>query len=161
MASNSIPTRKFMTNSVVTIGKDEPVLSAYKLMIERKIRHLPVIDQEENVVGMLSDRDVQRAMVVDRTNGIDSEEIYLNSSKIVSEFMSPKAFTALPDTPLSAIIEEMMEQKISAVIIVNDALKCEGIVTSNDIMRVFLDQMARNRQIFDQPMSFFFSNTLY
>lgn len=150
-----------MTKAVLTIGKDESVLSAYKIMFENKIRHLPVIEKDGTITGMLSDRDVQRAMVVDRTNGEGSEEVYLNHSKKVNEYMTPVAFTALPETPLSSLIEEMMEKKISAVIIVDETVKCVGIVTSNDIMRVFLEQMSRNRQIFEQPMSFFLPNTLY
>lgn len=154
-------TRKFMTKAVLIIDKDESVLSAYKIMFDNKIRHLPVIEKDGTVIGMLSDRDVQRAMVVDRANGEESEEVYLNHSKKVNDFMAPVAFTALPETPLSSLIQEMMEKKISAVIIVDETLKCVGIVTSNDIMRVFLEQMSRNRQILEQPMSFFLSNTLY
>ncbi len=153
--------RKFMTEVVVTIGKEDRVLDAYKLMIDKKIRHLPVIQSDGTVIGMLSDRDVQRAMIVDRPAGNGSEEVYLNGTKKVSEYMSLKAFTAYAETPLGSVVEEMMLEKVSAVIIVSSTMKCLGIVTSNDIMRVFLDQMARNRQIFEQPMSFFFSNTLY
>lgn len=150
-----------MTRAVVTIRKDVSVLEAYKLMYEKKIRHLPVTDNENVVIGMLSDRDVQRAMVVDRTNTADGEEIYLNKGKKVSEFMSPVAFTALPDSPLTSVIEEMMEKKISAVVIVDEALKCIGIVTSNDIMRVFLEHLSRDRELLERPMTFFFPNTLY
>ncbi len=153
--------KKIMTQEVVCIRKEASVLEAYKLMFEKKVRHLPVTEKDGTVTGMLSDRDVQRAMVVDRSNGEKVEEIFLTTTKKVAEYMTPIAFTALSDTPMTLIIEEMMAKKISAVIIVDETLRCEGIVTSNDIMRVFLDHMARDREIFEKPISFFYSNTLF
>ena len=156
-----LTTKNYMTREVVTISKEASLLEAYKIMYEKRIRHLPVIDNEGIVIGMLSDRDVQRAMVINRAGGADSEEIYLNQSKKVSEYMSVIAFTALPDSPLTSIIDEMMKKKISAVIITDEKLRCAGIVTSNDIMRVFLEHLDRDDEIFEKSISFFSPNVLY
>lgn len=156
-----LTTKAAMTNKVISISKDASILEAYKLMYEKRIRHLPVTEIDGTVTAMLSDRDIQRAMVVDRASGGESEEIFLSSKKKVSEYMTPIAFTALPQTPLTIIIEEMMVKKISAVIVVDETLKCAGIVTSNDIMRIFLKHVARDKEIFEKPISFFNSTTLY
>ncbi len=150
-----LTTKTFMTREVFTIRENLSVLEAYQLMYTRNIRHLPVLDKDDIVIGMLSDRDVQRAMVV---NGGD---VFLNSGKLVSEFMSPIAFTALADTPLTVIMEEMMEKKISAVVIVDERLKCLGILTSHDVLRIFLKHLERDHEIFEKPISFFSSNTLF
>lgn len=154
-------TKSFMTKDVLTVTEDSSLLSAYKIMYEKRIRHLPVIDKNQVVIGMLSDRDIQRAMVVDRTGGEINEEVYLNAKKKVSDFMSVIVFSVLSGTSLNTVIEEMMTKKISAVVVVDEESRCVGIVTSNDIMRVFLGVLGRNHELLEKPMSFFLSNTLY
>lgn len=156
-----LKTKNFMTREVVTTSKDTSLLEAYKTMYEKSIRHLPVVDQEGIITGMLSDRDIQRAMVINREGGADSEEIYLNHTKKVSDYMSVIAFTALPDSPLTSVIDEMMKKKISAVIITDESLHCVGIVTSNDVMRIFLEHLDRDDAIFRKSISFFSPNVLY
>jgi CBS domain-containing protein len=150
-----LTTKNYMTRDVFTITNDQSVLEAYKLMCTKNIRHLPVVDKDGIVTGVLSDRDVQRAMIV------DLDEVFLNAKKLVADYMSPIAFTALSDSPLTAIIQEMMEKKISAVVIVDESLKCVGIVTTNDIMRVFLKHLDHDHEIFGKPISFFTPNILY
>src|SRR6266496_312401 len=56
------PMRDVMTARVLTIAADDDVLAAAKLMSERRIRHLPVVEGE-NVIGMLGIRDALRLIV--------------------------------------------------------------------------------------------------
>ena len=52
-----------MTRRVVTIREDETVWKAITLMVEHGIRHLPVVDEEGNVRGVISARDALRILV--------------------------------------------------------------------------------------------------
>mgnify|MGYP003348804238 CR=1 FL=1 len=61
-----------MTRSLLTVRWNLSLEDAWKMMKERSIRHLPVLDAEGGLIGILSDRDVKRAM--------RSEEHTLNSS---------------------------------------------------------------------------------
>ena len=149
-----------MSTNVVTVKPEDSLLSAWKLMCEQNILHLPVADASGVVVGMLSDRDVQRAMVVDRPAG-DAEEIFLTATKKVSGFMTPTVFSVRMETTISSIIEEMLKRKVSAIVVLDDHLCCVGIVTSTDILGLFLDQIKRSEENLNKPLSFFFPNTLY
>ena len=51
-----------MSGSMVHIGWEQPVHDAFQMMQTRRLRHLPVLDADHQVIGIISDRDVQRAM---------------------------------------------------------------------------------------------------
>lgn len=56
--SKPVPTiQKYMTTCPETIGRDQPMSTAHRVMRERRIRHLPVLDGG-HIVGVVSDRDL-------------------------------------------------------------------------------------------------------
>ncbi len=54
-----------MTKNVITISPETPVKEAAKIMVEKKIRHLPITEQDR-IVGIISDRDILRALVAQK-----------------------------------------------------------------------------------------------
>jgi CBS domain-containing protein len=61
---------KVMTHHVITISPDAPILDAAELMLEHKISGLPVVDNHEKLVGILSESDIFRMLVKSRTRAI-------------------------------------------------------------------------------------------
>ena len=53
----AIPVREVMRRDLLTVGPDDPALVACKLMLERKLGCLPVVDEERNLVGILTEAD--------------------------------------------------------------------------------------------------------
>lgn len=53
----SIPVREVMRRDLITVGPDEPALSACKTLLERKLGCLPVVDGEGNLVGIVTEAD--------------------------------------------------------------------------------------------------------
>ena len=51
-----------MTRKVVTVDEEAGILDAQKLMAENKIRHLPIIDENQRLVGIVTDRDIRSAL---------------------------------------------------------------------------------------------------
>ncbi|NBU22190.1 CBS domain-containing protein [bacterium] len=49
-----------MSNRLITIGWNEKMSTAHQKMMDQKIKHLPVTNERSEIVGVLSDRDVQR-----------------------------------------------------------------------------------------------------
>lgn len=150
--------RAVMSTSVQSVSPEQSLLTAYNLMYINRIRHLPVIDNTGTAVGMLSDRDIQRAMIVSQGDG---DEMYLSSSKTVGDFMSVPLFSVRPEMPVSLLIDEFLKKKVSAVVVLDDARKCVGIITDYDLLTLLRRNIERDEELSVKPLSFFFPNTLY
>lgn len=108
-----------MTKKLITINHDAPASEALRLMSNFWIRHLPVMDaEEEYIVGMLSERDLLSAP---------------NSDIQVSKIMSKPLKTFDIGTPIKAIVSAMIEEKISAFLVTKHE-DVVGIVTSEDML---------------------------
>ena len=53
---------QIMSRKLITVGMSDSMRKAYQMMQEHRIRHLPVLDAEGVIIGILSDRDTRRAM---------------------------------------------------------------------------------------------------
>lgn len=115
---------KFMTTSPHTIGSDQTLEQAKKIMHEFSIRHLPVLNAGK-VVGIISEKDI---------NFLSSfKEIDLQKEK-VEQAMTLDPFMVNADTLLDGICMEMAEKKIGSVL-VKDNNKLVGIFTWIDALR--------------------------
>lgn len=57
---------KIMTSHVLTIGPDQPILDAAQLMLEKKVSGLPVVDEDDTLLGILTESDIFRMLVKTR-----------------------------------------------------------------------------------------------
>ncbi len=130
--------RDVMTSPAVAIRWDASVLEASALMEEKNIRRLPVVDEENVLIGIISDGDVREALsIYNLTNPYapDQDEILL----AVDEIMSAPVFTVGPDTHLREVIRIMLDHKIGGVPVVDDARHPLGVITESDIFRLILE----------------------
>ena len=96
---------------------------AEELMKEKRIRHLPVINSEKMIVGMLSKTDLT--------------DITKFSQFPVDIFASTPVEWVLADCPLWRVSTIMIEKKISSVILCSENGEAVGIITSNDLLFQF------------------------
>ena len=68
-----------MTSPVETIHRDAPCDEALKVMLEKHIRHLPIIDRDGTLAGMISMRSLLHDKVEDLTDQLDSLEAYFTA----------------------------------------------------------------------------------
>jgi CBS domain-containing protein len=131
---------QIMTKHPITIGYEDSIQQASELMLEHRFRHLPVTDQLGDVIGILSDRDIQRAMEV-RKRGIESETVIASHRK-VKDFMSWPPNTISDQSDLKDVLEQMIKEKISALLISSTQTgKVRGIITSEDLLKEFLHSL--------------------
>jgi len=71
--------QEVMTSPVATISRDSTADDALKLMLERHIRHLPIIDRDGKLAGMISIRNILHDKVEDLTVQLDSLEAYFTA----------------------------------------------------------------------------------
>ncbi len=123
--SKAIPTiQKYMTTNPHSIGKDQTLAAAEKMMHQYGIRHLPVLDGGK-LLGIISDRDIK---FLETFKDVDPTKVTLDSMYI------EKVFCAEPDARLDEVCDVMAENKYgSTVIMSND--KLVGIFTWVDALR--------------------------
>ena len=123
---------QIMSRPAVAINEDETVHNTIQLLKNQKFHHLPVINHDGLVMGIISDRDVMRFSL-----NHTAEEQQLTQIKTV---MNRKVITAAVDTEIRHIAEVMTKQRISALPITNDRNKLLGIVSSTDILRTIVNK---------------------
>lgn len=128
----------WMSTSVYTAHSDSPLSEAVKVMRERKIKHLPVVDKKNAVVGVLSDRDIKEYMPSKATT-LDVYELHnvLLETK-VTKVMKKKVLTAKPDLPIEEAAMIMYDNNIGCLPIVESG-KLVGIISDRDLFRVLVD----------------------
>jgi acetoin utilization protein AcuB len=117
-----------MSPNLVTISAYQPIGEAQALMEEKGIRHLPVVDADGMVIGILSDRDVNRAMSPVRPGFM--------GGMVVSDFMSWPAITVDENMPLAEVAEGMLDEKVSSFLVTKETREVVGIITSDDLLKV-------------------------
>lgn len=129
-----------MTKKLVTVSAEASMRAAYDLMNEKGIRHLPVAAPGGEIVGIISDRDTQRAITPVKTPSgrVDEELASLDEFK-VSDFMSWPLFAIPNDTSVTETVSIMIQRKISAVLVRDHAERVIGILTTEDLMRRLAD----------------------
>lgn len=134
---------RVMTRKPKTIHLDEPVPVAYETMRDKHIRHLPVVDDSGRIIGIISDRDVARAMqpLANEPSAI-SQEVEFKPEHKVRDFMSWPVLSVRETEDLSVATQTILKEKISALIVHDDDDYPRGIVTTDDILRLFLAQMS-------------------
>lgn len=113
-----------MTEKVVTIRQTSTVREALKLLAQLDVRHLPVVDEHSELVGMLSERDLLRLR--------RSTEVL---NRAVSEVMSSDVLVVTPTTHVDEIIDLMTEHRIGALPVVDNDSQLAGIVSYVDVLR--------------------------
>ncbi len=113
-----------MTSQVVSIRQTASVREALRTLDELDVRHLPVVDEHSELVGMLSDRDLQRL-----------RRSHQSMRGPVSQVMSADLHVVSPTTDVSEIVDIMSENRIGAVPVVDADSHLAGIVSYVDVLR--------------------------
>jgi CBS domain-containing protein len=119
-----------MTKSLVSVRWNLPMAEACKLMEERRLRHLPVMGEDGSLVGILSDRDVKRAM--------DPRFPAFSQDCLVGDSMSWPVLSVPEEAPILEVVDSMLNRKVSAILVTKGDVP-SGIVTSDDLLRVLRD----------------------
>ena len=129
--------REVMTQPAIVIEWGASILDASALMEERGVRRLPVVDEENIVIGVVSSGDVREATSVYHTASPyapDQDEILLD----VDEVMTSPALTVTPDTQLLDVVRLLVKHKIGGVPVVDVQGQALGMITESDVFRLLL-----------------------
>lgn len=127
--------RDLMSKDVVTIGASESCQAAVERMARNRVRHLPVVDDDRHIVGVVTDRDLRHHLFAKGalTGGEVIAERLLRAAP-VSDIMSSPAISVGPDDPLEGAARLMLEDKIGSLPVVEDG-RPVGMITETDLLR--------------------------
>lgn len=120
-----------MTKDLSTVHWLDSLQFAEEKMHRSNIRHLPVVDDHGHLVGIISDRDIQRGRSA-YTDFVDRELI-----PSVADYMTQPVEQISSHTELQEVIHRMITYKISAYVVVENK-QLVGIVTTDDLLRILL-----------------------
>ena len=132
--------RERIQREVVTISPDASFFEARSLIHEKGIRHVPVVDKNNTVVGIVTDRDIRKAAPSDATALSVHELNYLLGHLKVSSFMTPRRqlITITPDTLIEEAAQLMSDHKIGCLPVL-EGEKLYGIFTETDALNHLVD----------------------
>ena len=136
--------RDIMSQPPIVVAWDAPILEASAIMESNDIRRLPVVNDHEQVIGIISLGDVREACsvyTIASPYAPEQDEIVL----AVDEVMSTPVYTVHPSDNLLVAVRLMLEHKIGGIPVVDDNKRTVGMVTESDIFRLLL-QMAKEEQ---------------
>ncbi len=132
--------REKIQKNPVTIGPDASFYEARNLIHEKGVRHLPVVDKNNALVGIVTDRDIREAAPSDATLLSVQELNYLLGKLKVSSFMTPKdkLITISPDTIIEEAVQLMHDHKIGCLPVLEGG-KLYGLFTETDALDHLVD----------------------
>jgi acetoin utilization protein AcuB len=127
-----------MTPDPITVTEKTPVDEALRIMREKKVRRLPVLNKKGAMVGIVAEKDILYASPSPATSLSIHEIHYLVSKLTVGEIMKKEVFTVTDDTPLEEAARIMADNQIGALPVLHGG-KLVGIITETDIFKAFLE----------------------
>ena len=137
--------RDMMVRSLVTVDQDAGLGTAERLMRTRRIRHLPVLDRARRLVGILTDRDLRRALL-DPALHERPRQLPGTLERIkVRDVMTIGALAVRAEVDVREAAGIMHERDIGALPVVANEGRIVGMLTATDVMQYFVSGRARGR----------------
>jgi CBS domain-containing membrane protein len=131
--------RDLMTEDVRTLGPLDSLADAADLMDSLHIRHVPIVEDGGEIVGLVTERDLSKtAFSVRESLPVSLQEDLLHRRR-VREIMTEEVETVEPDEDLKVAAEMLLENKIGCLP-VTEGLRLVGIVTEADFVRDYLER---------------------
>jgi acetoin utilization protein AcuB len=136
--------KDWMTRDVITVTPKTTLPEAHRLMTEKKIRRLPVVDNER-LLGIVTRGDVRGAEPSGATSLSIWEVNYLLSRLKIEELMTRQAVTTHENATIGEAAELMLQHKISGLPVVDNEQRLVGIITESDIFRLVVGKWREER----------------
>jgi acetoin utilization protein AcuB len=130
--------KNWMTTNVITISPDTSMMKASRLMKEKGIRRLPVLDEAGAVIGIVTDRDIKDASPSKATS-LDIHEIYYLLSELkVKDIMTKNPVCSGETDSVEGVALKMLEKRFGGMPVVDEEGRIKGIITDSDIFKLLV-----------------------
>lgn len=146
--------KEAMNKNVIAVCWSDDLESSYQIMRDAGVRHLVVVDDFGFLRGVISDRDFQRATLGDPLS------VEFVEGSIIKDFMNWPAETISSKAKLREAAQEMINKKISALVITEDDEEATGIITHEDLLRVLVQLLGEKSTFKDKLIDTIYSTPL-
>jgi len=127
-----------MTAQVITITKEDDIFTARDLMATNKIRHLPVVEEGDRLIGIITDRGIRSALPYDLYKGIASDEEKNRVATLkIGAIMTPQPKTISPLDTIQDALLRIQKERVGAFPVVDDDGRLKGMLSVRDLLRAF------------------------
>lgn len=126
----------FMSKEVVTANPRDGLRQTFYRMRERNVHHMPVLDEHERVIGIISDRDLRRPDWVDDEENVAHYYILDNEHK-VEQAMAREPLTIHRNDNIKDVVKVFRKLHYGALPVVDDDRRLVGILSVYDLLRAF------------------------
>ena len=131
---------EMMTKNVYTLKKDDTIEKAIQLIKEKRIRHIPIVDDEMKCIGIVTDRDIRLAVPsIFSTN--EQKEVF---QKPIGTIMTRDVITAHPLDFVEEVAAIFYQHHIGCLPIVKEN-RLVGIITQTDLLKTFIELVGANQ----------------
>jgi CBS domain-containing protein len=131
--------KEVMTSPVVAIGQDQFVKDAVDLMLSKRVKRLPVVDERGKLAGMLSRLDIFRTIMQESPDwdAFKQQNITVGDARTVSDIMRRDTHAVPPETPVDEIIRLIDSNDIQRVAVVDKEGRFLGLISDRDLLVAF------------------------
>jgi acetoin utilization protein AcuB len=140
--AHHVRVRDFMTKDPLTLGEDDLLRQAVEVVMVRRIRHIPVLDGKGNLVGIVTDRDVQGTLPSPLSAAAPEEYEALLETTPLSRIMTRSVITVGPEDLAAEAVETLLADRIDGLPVVESG-RVIGIFTVRDALRAYLELLRR------------------
>jgi len=127
-----------MTRKVITVDPQANIFEAQELMTQNKVRHLPVVDGNGLLLGIVTDRDIRSALPYKFFREAPSEEDKKNLAQLkINEIMTRDPITISPSHTIQDALLIIQDAKVGALPVADENRKLLGIISVRDLLRAF------------------------
>lgn len=130
--------RDYMTRDPVTLRDDDLLRQAVEIVMVRRIRHIPVLDGNGALVGIVTDRDVQSTLPSPLSAAAREEYEALLETTSLARIMTRDVITVGPDDLAGEAVETLLAARIDGLPVLEDG-RLVGIFTVRDALRGYLE----------------------
>lgn len=131
---------EIMKTDVITCPNDKPLYYALQVMKEQKIRHLPIVNAKEELVGIIAERNIKDAL----PSKIEQTSVERLFSKPVTDFMVSNVITAHRLDFVEDLAATLYERKIGCIPIIENK-RVIGIITETDMLYTLVQLTGANQ----------------
>jgi CBS domain-containing membrane protein len=131
--------KDLMRTNVVSLRVGDTLGVAEDIMTMGRIRHLPVIDEENRVVGLVSQRDLFRASISSVLKFDPAKEHEWMGNIHVRDVMTKEVVTVDAEAGIVEVVDKFVSDQIGCLPVTDQEGKLAGLLTETDCLRCFRD----------------------
>lgn len=129
-----------MSERVLAVREDEEIGAVHELMLHHGIRHVPVVDERDRLVGLISHRDLLRNALIEQAVMPPPVERALHERILAREVMTEHPDSVRLEDDLFSAAQLMLENKYGCLPVVGGGGRLVGILTESDFVRMVAEE---------------------